>query len=281
MELGCDNVFSKENYIRVRLEGVTFSALKLTPNILYKFLCDMLLNDENLFYFCSRRSSCRTLNDTRKYIKSLIKKNILSSELNTILVCMGWDKDSIDIYNTVFQGDLGEYMMSLIVERFEISKTLISKVSLKSSPKKAVSGNDNIYYDADNKVLYYGEAKFYSDTKKAVIQAYDSIQSHLSGVKEFYYVKNHSSDFIFGEKKVKRIEKFFETCSISDVKIKSIGFVMSDDDYEIIDYENDLNELKISKRLDLSFFDENILIFLPVISKEGFLKYFENEVNKI
>lgn len=149
--------FSIYNEIsRILLDNYTFTQLKVNADSLYEIISEMLLDNENLFFYCTQRSSCRTFKDTRLYVKELMKKNILKTELNAILMNLKWDKDSIDINSTKFCGDLGEYLMSIIIEKFDISNTLISKVSLKTSPSMPAFGNDNVFYDYQTNTLYYG-----------------------------------------------------------------------------------------------------------------------------
>lgn len=59
---------------RILLDGYTFTQLKVNADSLYEIISEMLLDNENLFFYCTQRSSCRTLKDTRLYVKELMKK---------------------------------------------------------------------------------------------------------------------------------------------------------------------------------------------------------------
>lgn len=267
---------------RVILDGRTFSQLKIDATELYEIISNLLLNNENLFYYCTQRTSCRTLKETKKYVKRLIKDNILRAEIETILKNLKWDKDSIDINSTKFSGDLGEYLMNIIIETFDISETLISKVSLKTSPSMPAFGNDNIFYDYKSNILYFGEAKFYNNTKRALNDAFDSINSHLENLTEISFIKNHTSTIIAENgRTLKKIEKKLETMDSSKISCTSITFIMSDDNYEEQDYLNDLKAFASTNAEKNSYIKESIIVFLPIISKNEFLKYFECKVNAL
>lgn len=264
---------------RIVLNGFTFKQLKIDATNLYGVISNLLLNDENLFYYCTQRTSCRTLKETKKYVKQLIRSNILEAEIKTILKNLKWDKESIQIKSNKFSGDLGEYLMNIIIETFDISKTLISKVSLKTSPSMPAFGNDNIYFNYENNILYFGEAKFYNNTNDALESAFNSINSHFDNSKEISFIKNHTSTFIAEDGRVlKKIEKKLETIDISKIHCKSITFIMSDDNYEESDYINDLKKFASVDNNKNKYIEESIIIFLPIISKNDFLTYFEEKV---
>lgn len=275
--------FSIYNEIsRILLDNYTFTQLKVNADSLYEIISEMLLDNENLFFYCTQRSSCRTFKDTRLYVKELMKKNILKTELNAILMNLKWDKDSIDINSTKFCGDLGEYLMSIIIEKFDISNTLISKVSLKTSPSMPAFGNDNVFYDYQTNTLYYGEAKFYDNTINALSNAFDSITKHSKSLQELSFIKNQSSSFVAENGKLlKKIEKRLETIDASQISITSISFIVSDDNYEENDYVDALNKFAGTHPDKLNYINNSIIVFLPVISKTNFLNYFEGKVKSL
>ena len=55
---------------RIVLEDLTFSQLKIDAAELYEIISNLLLNNEKLFYYCTQRTSCRTLKETKKYVKN-------------------------------------------------------------------------------------------------------------------------------------------------------------------------------------------------------------------
>ena len=267
------DLFNNMNILKIKLNGISWNTIFADKCILYSAVTDLLLNEENMLYYATNKESSKTLDETRKYIQRLIKNGNLTASLNDVLKCIGWD-NTIDISNLTFQGDLAEYLMNILVDTFTNTKTIISKISLKTSPKMPIFGNDNVYYDFDNDILYFGESKFYSDFKSALRRAEQSLSEH-NNIEEISFVRMHTSSFIAenGQKRDKIVEKF-ESMYVSDINIKSLIFIINDDIYYKNDYENDMVSYFESMDKINEISNEIIFVFLPILSKEEFLKYF-------
>lgn len=271
-------LLNDDKLIKIRIKNLSWEELFENKSVLYKKIADLLLKEENLLYYASQRENSKTLVETKKYIKKLIKNNTLQMNIREILNNIGWN-ESANINNTVFQGDIAEYLMSIFIDRFASPETLISKISLKTNSGMPVYGNDNYYYDYGNEVLYFGESKFYSNTKHALKNALKSIQEH-DNIDEIMFVKNHSSSFISdNNENRKKIVEVFDEISIKNIKTKSIIFIMNDDIYKKTDYEellidffNGLDNIK-EETIDL------ILVFFPILSKDEFLNYFYRRIS--
>ena len=267
---------------RIVLDGVTYERLLISADDLYEVISNLLLNTENLYYFCTQKSSCNTLRDTKKFVKQLTKKGILHENLESILIGMKWDKNSININSTTFSGDLGEYLMNILIEKMDISKTLISKVSLKTSPSMPSFGNDNIFFDVKTKTLYFGEAKFYDNTAKALLEAFSSINMHMKNSVELSYITTHTKTFIAENgRTLNKIRKELEILPISQINVSSITFVISQDCYESDNYLKLLNTMMKNGSISNEYVEESIMVFLPIISKNDFLNYFEKKVKML
>lgn len=278
MELGKVNLFNKDNTIKIRLKNITWEDLFADKTILFNVISDMLLDEKNLLYYATQKESTKTIVDTKKYVDSLIKNNNLIYAIDDVFNALGW-KDEINIENTRFQGDLAEYLMSILLDKFTNVETLVSKISFKTSSKMSVYGNDNVYFDYENDILYFGESKFYKDVRVGLDEALKSIESH-STIKEISFVRNHTSSFIAenDEKRIKVVEKY-ENAYIDDLNIRSIIFVINQDIYEKEKYEEMLIEYFSNKDFIQSETEELIMVFLPILSKKEFLKFFERRVN--
>jgi len=280
LEFGEINLFENENLKKIKLITYSWEQLLGDKSILYSAICDLLLSDENLFYYASQKESTKTLLETRKYIRELIEKNIIDMRIDDIFSDIGWNKDEINIENTHFQGDLAEYLMCILLDRFTKVDTLISKVSLKTSPSMPSYGNDNIFYDYEQEILYYGESKFYNNTNTAISRAIKSLKEHANA-EEFSFIRSHDSMFIAenGEKR-KRIIEELEEKNIEDITIKSIFFIANDDIYLKSDYEQKLlNSFSTIEELNIKS-AELIMVFLPILSKIEFLEYFKGRLKK-
>ena len=271
-------IFQDENILKIKLKSISWIDLFKDKTILYNAICDLLLNSENLLYYVTQKESSKTIIDTKKYIKKLIKDGSLQFSINDIFNSLGWNKQ-LNINNTIFQGDLAEYLMSILLDKITNVDTLISKISFKTSPSMPIYGNDNIYYDYENDILYLGESKFYASANDGLKAATESIKKHLT-IEEIGFVRNHTSSFIAenGEKRLKIVEAF-ENAYATDINIKSIIFVINDDIYEMKDYKEMLinyygSEEEISVKTA-----EVMLVFLPIISKQEFLNHFVERVS--
>ena len=280
MDFGEVRLFDNENIKKIRLTAYKWEELIGNKEILYKALCDLLLSEENLFYYASQKESTKTLVDTRKYIKKLIDKDIIDSTIEDVLSGIGWKKEQININSTHFQGDLAEYLMCILLDKITNVDTIISKVSLKTSPRMHSYGNDNIYYDYEKEILYYGESKFYDNVSSAIKRAKESLEQHANA-EEFSFIRSHDNVIIAedGTKRIKIIEELEEK-SIEEITIKSIFFIANDDIYLKADYESKIIErFESIEELNIKS-AELIMVFLPILSKGEFLNYFKGRLEK-
>lgn len=271
-------LYNGENKIKVRLSQISWNDLFNDKSILFNAISDLILDEKNLLYYATQKESTKTFADTKKYVDSLIKNNNLIYAINDVFNALGWN-DEINIENTRFQGDLAEYLMSILLDKFTNVETLISKISFKTSSKMSVYGNDNVYFDYENDILYFGESKFYQEASKGLDEALKSIKKH-STIEEISFVREHTSSFISenGEKRIKVVEKY-ENAYIDNLNIRSIIFIMNQDIYKkesyeemLIDYFKDMESLQQKT-------EEIILVFLPILSKKEFLEFFIRRVN--
>ena len=269
-------LFDVENIKKIRVKGHTWEILLSNKNILYEEICNFLLNEENMFYYVTQKESTKTLTETKKYVSKLIEQKIIDDSIEDVLKVIGWDNDELNISNTTFQGDLAEYLMCILVDQITKIDTIISKTSLKTSPRMPAHGNDNIFYDYENDILYYGESKFYNNIDTALTRAQDSLNKHM-GDFEISFIRSDTGSFIAkdGEKRERIVEKF-ETKTAEEINIKSLFFIVNDDVYERSDYEE-----AIIKKFDSVENINNIgaiMIFLPILSKSEFLEYFKKRL---
>ncbi len=264
-----------KNSSKLKLRNYEWETIVLNKELLFEILYQLLLDKTNLFYYATQMTSTKTVNGSKEYIKKLIDKNIIDDSLNDIFSSIGWT--DIDITNTRFQGDLGEYLMTILIDTYLDCKTIISKVSLKTSPKVSAFGNDNIFYDFEKDILFYGEAKFYNSVKEALNSATSSLKLHNES--ELKFITTHSN-FIIGEQREELIEKL-ELRRYGEFSVKNIIFIISDDIYLKEDYDEILRD-KSDKDTKFDIILKNdIMVFLPILSKEEFLTYFKKEIESI
>lgn len=278
MNLEKVSLFNKDNTIKIRIKQITWEELFNNKTILFNSICDLLLSEKNLLYYATQKESSKTIVETKKYVDSLIKNNNLIFAIEDIFNALGWNKEN-NINNTTFQGDLAEYLMSILLDKFTNVETLISKVSFKTSSKMSVYGNDNVYFDYENDILYFGESKIYKSASEGLKDAIESIEKHYT-IEEISFVRNHTSSFIAEteEKRIKMIEKY-ETAYVDNINIRNIVFVVNEDIYDAHDYENMLVKYFDGEENLIQKTEEIILVFLPILSKKEFLNFFVRRIN--
>ena len=278
MNLEKVSLFNKDNTIKIRIKQITWEELFNNKTILFNSICDLLLSEKNLLYYATQKESSKTIVETKKYVDSLIKNNNLIFAIEDIFNALGWNKEN-NINNTTFQGDLAEYLMSILLDKFTNVETLISKVSFKTSSKMSVYGNDNVYFDYENDILYFGESKFYKSASEGLKDAIESIEKHYT-IEEISFVRNHTSSFIAEteEKRIKMIEKY-ETAYVDNINIRNIVFVVNEDIYDAHDYENMLVIYYDGEETLIQKTEEIILVFLPILSTKEFLNFFVRRIN--
>nr|WP_306457646.1 Hachiman antiphage defense system protein HamA [Arcobacter porcinus] len=94
----------------------------------------------------------------------------------------------VDISHNTLHGDIGEFLMHIMLSKFlsdkSVKKYIYPKLVFKTSPKMPVYGNDGTIYIEDTKEIFYLEAKFYSDLESAVNEAVKSLKTHNEVCKE-------------------------------------------------------------------------------------------------
>ena len=271
---------NKDQYVKIKHTDYDWNMLLLKKELLFDVLCELTLNKINMFYYLTQKSSTKTLSDTMSFIDELEQKGLFLEKLNTIFDILGWNKSKLNIESTVFQGDLAEYLMSILIDRFGFSKTLISKISLKTNPNMPVYGNDNIYYDLNKNILYFGESKFYESIDNALKNALQSIERH-STITEISFLENHTNNFIAenGET-LKKIQQKFEILDSSNFNISSICFVVEDELYLKKDIETIISKYEANNKYK-KIIDNSLIIILPILSKKEFLEYFKEKIGEI
>lgn len=258
------------SFIKIRMND-SWKTIILNPKLLYEAILELLFDKVNLLYYTTQRKSCNTLKKAKKDARRSIANGTINFTISSILSNLGWEYDTLNINNTVFQGDLCEYLMCILLDEFTDSENMICKVSLKTSSRVSAFGNDNIFYNYKTKILYYGEAKFYQEVDAALEKAFSSLDIHSTG--ELKFICNHTTEFIAKDgRKLKRIVKKFENVKIEEIRIGRIIFIMNEDVHLKEDYEHFLNCKK-----DL-IENDDIIAFVPILSKEKFLEYFKENL---
>ena len=80
-------------------------------------------------------------------------------------------------------GIFGEILFYNVVENLLYKKLMLSKVQLVTAPGTNAHGNDGVFCDDNNKILYFGEAKFTVDLEGGIKQALQSMDTCIKKIK--------------------------------------------------------------------------------------------------
>lgn len=258
----CRKLNSNSN--KIRLKYFSWEELILDKLPLHRKLIDILFDRDNVLNiastYCPSRIDLKRKEEllNRKYISSLRKIGFLSD-------------NEIDIENTVLQGDIGEFLMDIMIGKYfesdDENTYVYPKLAIKSNPNMAVYGNDGTFYNIQKNEIYFCESKFDYELKKGLSNAIDSLKAHEKADYDFI----ESNIDLFRNISNNKIGEIIEITE--DVKEKLIIFLTCSDIYTAEDVENVINgsrKLKALKGLN------EILVFvLPVLSKEDFLILFK------
>lgn len=253
---------------KIKLKYFSWDELLLNNQILHKKLIEKLFDRENVLNIAS------TYNISSFSLTE--KERILEKKYMNILKNIGFvSEEEINIDNTVLHGDIGEFLMNIMITRFlnpyDKERFIFPKLAFKTSPNSPVHGYDGTLYNKSRKEIYYTESKFYSTLSEALSNAVDSMNLHNKT--DYAFIESHMNSF-------RNIAsgKTDEIIEISDdVQEKLIIFLMCEDKFSIDDISITINRSK--KLKDLQKFNEIIIFVLPILNKQKFLSLFK-EISK-
>lgn len=275
----------KNKFSKIRLDE-DWKIIIVNKEILFEEISKKIFKAENVYFYLTAKNSAKTWDEIKSISLELKSKGIvLQNSIFEIFENIGWlSNEELNINSRQTIGDLGEYIMHIFVDFLGISKTLISKITFKTSKNVSVFGVDGIFFDYENKILYSAESKFWSNLESALKNAikkfnsYDSIQT-LNFVRcQTLNIKDDNENI-----RKKKIEFFESIENVHEEKISfnQIFFIMEEDCY----LKNDIRK-KIEKLINENFLDEKIIsssifVFFPIISKKEFLFFLKNKLEKI
>ena len=63
-------ILNHSNLNRIVMEGCYYKKLVLSNDELFELLSSYILNSENLLFYCTQKLTCKTIKETRKYVKN-------------------------------------------------------------------------------------------------------------------------------------------------------------------------------------------------------------------
>lgn len=268
---GCEKDFinnKKENDLnKIRMKFLSWEELFHANELLFNEINNKIFNTENVLKVASTYTPQTKYSDKQKkqkYFEALQSIGFIS---NT----------GINTSHTTLHGDIGEFLMHIMLSKFlsdkSTKKYIYPKLVFKTSPKMPVYGNDGTIYIEDTKEIYYLEAKFYSDLDSAVNQAVKSLKEHNQVCKESF---THKIE-LFRNIKTDELNEIIE---IDENVTENLVLFLICDDYT--EYKDILDVIRKNKKLTKLKKYYNILLFvLPIISKQEYLNSFSIKSNDI
>jgi hypothetical protein len=218
------------------------------------------------------------------------KADKLSEEALKIMKDEGMVKiegDSVFIIRNDKVGKIGEYLFSILLEKYFDCDCIIPKTKLITDPNMSVYGIDTLHYSQKNKIIMFGESKFTMTLASGVHLIKESLKNYEKQLKDEYTLVL-SNKFLnlniipqtYGNEIGVCIsfEKFLEEAKIDKIGIPL--FVAHGD------YGDNIQEIfsKINSFERVNFFGKETLytiISFPVLSKEKVLRWFTIRINEM
>jgi len=105
------------------------------------------------------------------------------------------DDDDEDLKKYLKKGEFGELILHLILRDFHNTIPLLSKIYFKDSYGVTVHGFDAVHIQPDNKTIWLGESKLYTDGKKGV-------EALIQDIKEHFQRDYLNNEFVIISKKI-------------------------------------------------------------------------------
>jgi hypothetical protein len=252
---------------KIKMKFFTWSELLESNNILFNEINEKIFNKENVLKIASTYAPKIKYTDKQKELKYF-----------DALKSIGFISETgIKTSNTTLHGDIGEFLMHIMLSQFlseqSNEKYIYPKLVFKTSPNMPVYGNDGTIYLKDKKEIYYLEAKFYSNLNSAINKAVESLNAHNEVHQEDF---NHKIEFFRNIK----TDELFEVIEIDEeVKENLVLFLICDDFRE---YDDILKVVKENTKLENLKNNFNIVLFvLPILNKQEYLKFFSAKSNEV
>lgn len=292
-------VFDKKNVI----------LLKVEEEDLNSFIVDIDIDDNGQPLYMLNELTKAIINTIPEYVFANyedpdIPQNDAVEKLREAAKCIYKIKDynlmrrwclenDITAYNslkessTAKRGEFGELLLHLILRDFKGTIPLISKVYFKDTPGVPAHGFDAVHISPDEKILWLGESKLYSDCKRGLNELIKDLESHITTDylnDQFVIIKKNLDN-----NSIPQRNEWIDTlnnCSKLGDKLNMINIPMlctyTDSIYELYDNLNDSEaikyyELKV-KELNEYFKEKNsmplkdrlniILMLFPIRDKK-------------
>lgn len=84
--------------------------------------------------------------------------------------------------STARRGEFGELLLHLLLRDFKNTIPLVSKVYFKDAAGIPAHGFDSVHISPDEKILWLGESKFYSESKRGLQELLSDLNNHFKKI---------------------------------------------------------------------------------------------------
>lgn len=191
---GCwvTRIFDKKNIIIVKID----------EDDLNSFLVDVDIDDEGKKRYMLDEFSSAIINTIPEYVfadyeNSSINQIDLVEKLRESARCI-YKIDDYELMRRYYlendnqarevvekqgksrRGEFGELLLHLLLRDFKNTIPLISKVYFKDARGVAAHGFDAVHISSDQEILWLGESKFYTDSKKGIGELVRDLKDHIN-----------------------------------------------------------------------------------------------------
>ena len=184
-------IFDEKNVILARIDEADLKSYLVDSDIddcgnsTFRFheLADAIINTIPEYVFANYQNSdipqTQVVSRLREAARSIYK--IKEYDLMR-KACLEDDTDAkLELGQLPFnrRGEFGELLLHLLLREFQGTIPLISKVYFKDSASTPSHGFDSVHISPDERILWLGESKLYSDSKQGISELIKDIKLHF------------------------------------------------------------------------------------------------------
>jgi hypothetical protein len=160
--------FAETGQPEYMLEGLTKAIINTIPEYVFAYHSD------------SEIPLTETIERVRQAAKSIYKIEEYDLMRRAYLSSDELAKTELENKGYINRGEFGELILHLLLREFHNTIPLISKVYFKDSANVPAHGFDAVHVSEQEKVLWLGESKFYTDGRQGVKALLDDLEHHFT-----------------------------------------------------------------------------------------------------
>jgi hypothetical protein len=184
-------IFDKHNVILTRVTEADLmsflvdSDIDNNNNVVFRFLefANAIINTIPEYVYANYTNADIPQTDAVDRLREAAKSIYKITEYNLMRkACLENDtaaQEELERLPYEKRGEFGELLLHLLLRDFHGTIPLISKVYFKDSSGMVAHGFDAVHVSPNERILWLGESKFYSDSKQGINALIEDIKSHF------------------------------------------------------------------------------------------------------